>query len=60
MLYRLHISMKLSELIIKINIVPLFQLLNARVRYRFIQKIIDLKNALWQTKVILKNEEKMQ
>ena len=60
MLYRLHISMKLSELIIKINIVPLFKLFSKKKRYQFIQKIIDLKNALWQTKVILKNEEKMQ
>ena len=52
--------MKLSELTFKINVVPLFQLLNKKKRYQFIQKIIDLKNALWQTKAILKNEEKMQ
>lgn len=50
----------ISKITIKINVVPLLQLLNARRRYRFIQKIIDLKNALCQTKVILKNEEKMQ
>lgn len=54
------LTMKLSDLTIKINIVPLFQLFNKKKRYQFIQKIIDLKNALCQTKVILKNEEKMQ
>lgn len=44
--------MKLSDLTLKINIVPLFSLLIKRNRYKLIQKYYDLKHTLWATKDI--------
>lgn len=44
--------MKLSDLTIKINIVPLFSLLWKKNQYKLIQKYYDLKNRIWATKAI--------
>lgn len=42
--------MKLSDLTIKINIVPLFWLFKKKNQYKLVQKYYDLKHTRCQTK----------